>query len=205
MSITKVLVQSSAIFAGAVCLVLNPLSANQVQAASIALTSSAPQTVAGEDFTFSFSSVAPSNGTDGILTIRTRGDYSLNFPTFESLSWNIDGIASQTQVAPTISNLITEFNFNDVLWEESFTISGLDLLNITSDAAVSIDIDLLPDVNLSLSNAFVQATLNYESGPASIPEPKYKSGSTSIPEPTSLIGLLLGGGVFLGSNAKRKA
>ena len=189
---TKALKQSAAIAAGTVCLVLGILGAGQAQAASIAVTGSAPQTSAGEDFNFNFSPVAQSNGTDGILTIRARGDYSLNFPAFESLSWNIDGIVSQTQVAPTAGNVIAEFNFDDILWEENFTIGGFDLLNITADSVVSLGIDLLPDVNRSFTNAFVQVTLEYESEPA------------SVPEPVSIMGLLAVGGIFVGSRAKRK-
>lgn len=180
--------------AGAACLALGGLGTGQAEAASIVLTDSAPQTFAGQDFNFNFSPVEKSDGTDGIFTVRARGDYSIGFPQFESLSWDIDGIVSETQVTATPGNLIQEFSFNDVLWEQSFTIGGLDLLNITSDSVVSIVLDLLPGVNLGFDTAFVEARLEYESEPE----------SESVPEPASILGLMTVGALGVGSALKRK-
>ncbi|WP_228055954.1 PEP-CTERM sorting domain-containing protein [Lusitaniella coriacea] len=176
------------IAAGSFAIAMGTANFNKAQAASIILNDSAPQTVAGQDFNFSFSPVAKSNGTDGVFTIRARGDYTFGFPATESLSIDIDGIFSQSQVTATPANVISNFGFNDNLWEQSFTISGLDLLNITQDSIVNIAVDLLPGVNLSLANASVEATLEYE----------------SVPEPASMLGLLAIGAMGAGSALKRK-
>ncbi|MDY6785871.1 MAG: PEP-CTERM sorting domain-containing protein [Cyanobacteriota bacterium] len=176
--------------AGAVALGLGTSYATEAEAALIVLNDSASQTIPGQDFNFSFSPVAKSDGTDGIFTIRARGDYSFGFPTLESLSVDIDGIFTQSQVTATPANVITDFSFNDKLWEQSFTIAGLDLLNITQDSIVNIAVNLLPGVNISLDTAFVEATLEYEE-------------AESVPEPTSMLGLLAVGSMGAVSILKR--
>jgi hypothetical protein len=154
-------------------LILAVATAASSQAALITLNALQPQTVAGQNFTFDFSPVALSNGASGTLTIHARGDYDPGTPT-EFLSWDVDSLLGLTQAGPTIGgvNIIESVSINEVEWDQSFTISGADLLSITGDGLVSIFVDLNGDQDAGVgagfsANEFVEVTLTYNG----VPEP----------------------------------
>ena len=163
-------------------------------AVPVVLSDIEAQTVDGQDFTFSFSPVPLSDGNDGTLTIHARGDYDPGTAT-EFLNWDIDSLGIGGAAGPTIggTTILLNNGINDVEWEQTFTISGADLLTITGDSAanVLIDLNLTPGgngVNLIGSNAFVEVTLTY---------------NTAVPEPATL-GVLAAGLGLVGWSRRRR-
>ncbi len=152
------------------------LQAGEVQADLITLNGLEQQTVAGENFTFSFSPIAISDGTSGTLTIHARGDYDPGTST-EFLTWDIDSLGIGSTAGPTIGGvtIIQNNGINDVEWEQSFIISGVNMLSITADLLASILIDLNGNQTSGVGvgvgpNEFVEVTLSYNS-PTAVPEP----------------------------------
>ena len=136
----------------------------------VTLTDYAEQTVAGQNFTFTFSPVPLSDGADGTFRLHARGDYTW-FPGSASgpdefVTWDIDGLVSGIDSPYLGSPVITEFGANDVEWQDTFTISGTLLTGITSDSAVTISVDLEDAVNMGYgSSQFMEVELTY------VPEP----------------------------------
>lgn len=164
-------------------------------AALVTLNAQSPQTLAGENFAFNFAPAGASDGTAGTLTIRARGDYD-SFTGTEFLTWDIDGLGIGGQAGPVLGGTTIAFeNGNDTEWQQSFVISGLNMLNITSNGAVNITLDLNGDqttgVGLFGGNPFVEVTLEYNS-------------DSAVPEP-STFGLLTAGAVGLWLNRRRRA
>ena len=166
-------------------LCLFPLG-NSANAVLVELEGSAEQKEAGQSFTFSFFPAAHSNANDATLTIRARGDYSIDNED-EFLSWSIDGVASGT-ASPKLGATVTDdVQSNYVEWESTFTVSAEDMSVITSDSGVEITVDLTPDVNiLSWRAEYVEVALAY------------------VPEPATLL-LLGGGSLLLLTGRKRRA
>ncbi|MHC4157495.1 MAG: fibronectin type III domain-containing protein [Planctomycetota bacterium] len=161
---------------------------------AVTLTDYTPQTTAGQDFIFTFSPAGLSDGTDGTFRIHARGDYSTWSPSDEFLTWDIDGFASDT-AASAHGTVIREFNFNDVEWEQSFTINGATLRTITSDSLINILVDLSPGVNHRINPTihFVEVELCYNTmGPppcSSPPDPVNPDpcdGAAYVPVDTKL-------------------
>ncbi len=159
--------------AGMLCL----LCAGAVQATPVLFTDSAPQTTAGQDFTFSFNPAPLADGNTGVLTIQARGDYGLNTST-EFLSWDIDSLGIGGTAGPVIggTTILLNNGINDVEWRQSFIISAADLLAITADSMIDvlIDLNLTPTgngVNLTTSTGFVSVSLSYNTLAGAIPEP----------------------------------
>jgi hypothetical protein len=141
---------------------------------AVTYTDSAPQTTPGQNFVFTFSPVGPWSGGNGTFTVHARGDYTIAFPTSEYLNWDIDGLISDVG-APAYGTLINEFSYDDVEWEQSFTISGGLLNAITSDSSITISIDLSSAVDRQIdpSKHFVEVELTYNSsGPQCPPPPE---------------------------------
>jgi hypothetical protein len=122
------------------------------------------QTTSGQDFTFTFPPPPVSNfiGTDGTFTIRARGDYD-SIVSNESLTWDIDGIVSDRAGPYYGATIIQTYGPDDILWEQSFTISGGDMFNITLDSSITIYLDLDPRVDV-YGPSFVEFELTYETG-----------------------------------------
>jgi hypothetical protein len=156
------------------------------EAAALVLSQSLPQTESGQDFSFAFSSLHPSDGSDGILTIHARGDYDPDNPT-EFLTWDLDslGIGSIAGPLTGAATILQDNGINDVEWTQSFSIAGSDLLAATSDGTLSILLDLNLDdlflgVNHLADTEFAGVSLAY----APIPEPSstllFAAGSLTI-------------------------
>ena len=146
-------------------------------AAPVLLTDTAPQTVAGQNFLFTFTGQPSSDGTGGTLTIHARGDYDPGTPT-EFLTWDIDVLGIGVQAGPTIggTTIIENVNLNEVEWQQSFPISAANMLTIAADGSIGISLDLNGDQALGVgvgfsANEFVEVTLTYNSPAAAVPEP----------------------------------
>ena len=79
------------------------------------LNDSAPQTVGGQNFVFSFGGQPPSDGTGGTLTIHARGDYDPGTAT-EFLTWDIDSLGIGSAAGPAIggTTIIQNLGINEV-------------------------------------------------------------------------------------------
>lgn len=166
MSFTNRKVRAAVMFGALSILTVGMSTAN---ATPIVLTDRADQTVAGQNFTFEFAPLGVSNGTDGIFEIHARGDYSIGASLRESLSVDLDGVVQFNDLQATNANLIRTHSRNDIEWVQTFTVSGADLVAMTSDLNSSIFIDVASGVNLNLNHSFVEVTLAYESGAAATP------------------------------------
>jgi hypothetical protein len=149
----------TAIFIAVMCMFV--LSGTAV---AVTYTDSAPQSTAGQNFTFTFHPVESSVGMDGTFTVHARGDYTIGYPSAEYLTWNIEGLVSGTG-APAYGTIIHEFKSDDVEWEQSYTISGSTLDTITADSSITIFVDLSSEVNYQINPSlhFVEVELTYES------------------------------------------
>lgn len=157
---------------------------------AVLLTDSASQTSTGQLFNFALAGPV-SDGSSGTLTITSQGDYSIGpFPGQESWDISIEGLFSQNDVVPTDGNIITEFSFDNVLWEIDFILSGAIMSQITADNLVNISIDLDSGVNnFNPQTDSIAVALEYN--------------VNNVPTPTTLA--LFGLGLIaIGLNRKRK-
>lgn len=173
---------------------------SEAKSSVIVLNETKAQTVGGEDFNFIFTPIAAADGTGGTLTIHARGDYDPSTST-EFLTWDIDSLGIGGAAGPTIGGvtIIQNNGINDVEWSQSFAISGLNMLTITSDFLASILVDLNGDDTSGVGhgfqpNEFVEVTVTYNSAAAS-----------TVPEPASLTLVGLGAfGLFAGAIRRRR-
>ncbi len=126
---------------------------------AVTYTDSASQTVSGQDFTFTFSPVELSDGTDGTFKFHVRGDYSVGTSS-EYLTWNIDNLVSGNAGPSHGGTVIETYTADDVEWEQTFTISGAVLDTITSDFSITISVDLSSQVDV-YGPSFVEVELTY--------------------------------------------
>lgn len=150
------------------------------------------QNSAGQNFTFTFYPVELSNGTNGTFTIHARGDYSVPYPKAEFLTWDIDALVCGVG-APDYGTVISEFMFNDVEWEQSFTVNGAVLSTITSDSSITISVDLSDavDYQINPTKHFVEVELTYTTEDICPPPPEPNNpdpcdGATDVPVDTYL-------------------
>lgn len=165
-----------------------------VNAASTLVNDTQEQTLTGQDFSFDFTALPLSDGGTGLLTVKLRGDFTLDEPE-ETFGYDIDGITSAAGFGATAGNLLSSTTNHDNLFELSFTISALDLANILSDGDVSITIDYSDFVHNRSRHDTATVTLKYESG---APKP-----DSFVPEPASLALLGLGGIAGIGFSRKK--
>jgi hypothetical protein len=158
------------------------LAASLVTAAAqgAVLNATQTQTVDGQNFTFNFSGLAPSNGGTGTFILHAQGDYE--GAASEALTWDIDsGIVSGGPVGgffnPCAGGVGGPFDFCNVFqalgnveWQRTYTLSAAELTAMLADGAISIFVDL--DANVGLFNPpnFVEVTIRYEEGQG-VPEP----------------------------------
>lgn len=145
-------------------------------AAADVLSQQASITESGQQFIFNFPAVGLSDGTDGTLLIEALGDYSATPPSTETLDIDIDGVFTDFAFDPSRGATIGTDLFQNMA-EQSYTISGADLLAITGDGMVTMTLQNSTAVNFFADQPedFVRATLTY-----------------AVPEPTSLALLGLG-------------
>lgn len=169
--------------------------------ADVILTDRAAQSVAGQNFTFTFTPVQPSDGSDGTFTIRARGDYGTGVAS-EYLTWDIDGIMSDTSSPYYGATVLHSYNSNDVEWQQAFVVSGADLVAMTSDSVITITVDLSSAVDYQIDPArhYVEVTLAYNSGsggcllPPAPSGPVPADGAIDVPVDTNLAWNSAGGG-----------
>ncbi len=120
------------------CAAIWLVNQGMASATPVIFTDSANTTISGETFTFTETVTIPSLSF-GVFTIMAQGDYDdWTDPVFESLDWNIDGIAFGTGWGPANSDLamtlapdnVTWFKtirWPHLLWMTSFPITALRL------------------------------------------------------------------------------
>jgi hypothetical protein len=154
------------------------------------------QTVSGQDFSFNFAGLAPSDGTGGVLTIRARGDYDAG-TAGEFLTWDLDFMGIGVTAGPAIggATIIQEHEIlNDTEWTQSFTINGSDLFTALTDEMITISVDLnfqgFSGVACCFPNTgtpFVEVALQYR----------------PVPEPTAALLFVVGFGTVARSCTAR--
>ncbi|MHC4638639.1 MAG: lamin tail domain-containing protein, partial [Planctomycetota bacterium] len=170
----------TATFMGVLCVFMLTGAAN-----AVTYTDSAPQTTPGQDFLFTFSPVEPWSDGNATLTVHARGDYSVAHPNDESLNWDIDGLISDVG-APAYGTVINEFDYNDVEWEQSYSINGGIIDALTTASSILIYVDLSSDVDYQIdpSKHFVEVELTYTGAKCPLPSKLYPDpydGATDVP------------------------
>ena len=160
------------------------LSSVQAQA-SVVLSGSQSQTVAGQDFLFT--NIAPlpaNNGGTGTLVIEILGDYNngyfldhwINDNLFEWVDIDLDGafttqLSNKTAGATVSYPYPGQFADNITLISMVYTLSSAIMDTITGDGAMSLSMDLPDDVNMLDGGPYVKYTLTYNEDLTSVPEP----------------------------------
>ena len=134
---------------------------------------SANQTQSYQHFTFPFNPIVKSDGSNGTLIIRARGDFSTGQPE-EYINWNIDGLTSGTHIGPTYGATVLNTYGNPSYgadpnnpltnwseWEQSIVIPGDVLLALTSDLSATVTIDFVGAGYNSTIGGFAEVTLQY--------------------------------------------
>jgi hypothetical protein len=134
----------------------------------VILSDSASITEDGQTFVFDFGGVALSDGSDGTLVVEALGDFSATPPSSEVLDIDIDGIFTDFAFDPSRGAVIGSDLFQNAA-TQTFTVSGSDLVAITSDGMVTITLDAAGSVGFFADQPedFVMATLTF----SAIPEP----------------------------------
>lgn len=135
--------------------------------------------IVGPSFSFNMTSVELSSGPGDFL-IEAEGDYSITKPTYEYLTWDIDGLISGT-AAPAYGYDIHEYSTNEVNWKQLIIIDETALTNITSDLQFNVTLTNSPGVDITEIYHYVKWTLSYD---------KYEMAP--VPEPATWLLLLFG-------------
>ena len=162
----RTLTMALALFAG--------LFAAEAKADPVSYSQSQPQTVDGEEFTFTFDGLPPSYGEDGTLTLHARGDYTLA-NDFEFITWDLDGVFGGV-FKPAAGDVITIHSTNDLEWSHEFTLDGAALEAALADGELVLHVDLSDNVHADWGDPWFSATIAYteyyeNDGPSQIPEP----------------------------------
>ncbi len=124
------------------------------------------QTTAGQDFSFIFAGLPQPNAA-GTLTFLIRGDFSIGASLGESFAFDLEGILTGTDIQATAGNTLTNFNFDDNLFQTSFDLSLAQLAAITADGVANLNVDYANGVNIINPNSSITATLAF----GAVPEP----------------------------------
>jgi len=144
------------------------------------------QTVDGQNFTFSFVG-APAPVGAGTLDFLVRGDFSTFASLGESFGFSAEGVLTDSGIQANGSNLITNFDINDNLFQVSYVVTLAQLNSLTADNAINISVDYASGVDANLSaDPFITTSLSYAS-----------AATGAVPEPTTWAMMLLGFG-FVG-------
>ncbi|XPF93198.1 PEP-CTERM sorting domain-containing protein [Colwellia sp. RE-S-Sl-9] len=137
----------------------------------ITLSETQSQTVAGENFVFNFSALAPSDGSGGVLEFLIRGDFTIGATLGESFDFDVESVLSGSGIQATASNLVTSFSSDDNLFKVSQSISAADLNLLLNDSLIVVNVDFASGVNLNLSTAFITTSIQYNDTLTSVPAP----------------------------------
>ena len=142
-------------------------------AGTVYLYEAQEQTVAGQDFEFSFSGLEASSGT-GLLEFLIRGDFSIGASLGESFSYDIDSVVSDSGIQATTSNLLMSYGADDTggddnLFKVSQVISATDLTSILSDGMLTVSVDFASGVNLNLETASISTMITYSTMEVPLP------------------------------------
>ena len=158
------------------------LTSTTANAALVSITQKQDQTIAGENFMFSFNGLSPSDGSGGMLILHAQGDYDGRDD--EILSWDAEGVIGAPAVGGfnDVVNGMPEqggpFDFVNVFqplgnveFQRTYTLSAMDLNLLLADSIISILVDLDDNVGLFQPPNFVEFTLIYNSDMSEIPIP----------------------------------
>ena len=138
-----------------------------VSANTVTLTGTSSITASGQSFFFNFAGVDQAISA-GTLTIDALGDYSITPPSSETLTWDIDGIASGVGFD---SSAFADPNNVDLFQNsvsQTWTISLGDMQAITADGIVEVSLQNAPAVNFFVDQPddFFAFRLTFEAIPA---------------------------------------
>ncbi|MDD2943170.1 MAG: PEP-CTERM sorting domain-containing protein [bacterium] len=153
------------------------LAAVPAGATPVVLNGLQNQVVDGENFTFNFAGVLPSDGLGGVFTLHAQGDF--DGAANEALTWDIDGIVNGGPVGGFVNatnGVGGPFDFvnlfqalGNIEFQRTYILSAAELNAILADSFVSIFVDLNSTVGLFDRPNFVEVSLAYNSEP--VPEP----------------------------------
>lgn len=118
----------------------------------------------GQVFVFDFAAVSLSDGA-GVITVEALGDYSVFPPSLETMTWDVDGIASDVGFADSAFSGPVDLFQNHAI--QSWAISAADMATITADGLVTITLTNSSAVNYySDQSDWISVTLEYPAVPA---------------------------------------
>lgn len=129
------------------------------------LSGSSNITETGQVFTYTFSNIDLSDG-EGSLLVQGLGDYSIVPPSSETMTWDIDGIASGVGFGADAFDGTVDLFQNAVA--QAWSISAADMAAITADGSLTITLTNSSAVNYFTDQPedFLGFTLSYTSVPA---------------------------------------
>jgi hypothetical protein len=149
-------------------------------AAPVTVSQLQGQTVAGQNFNFNFTGLAPSNGSGGTFTIHARGDYQEFQGGLETLSWSIDSQLNGGPVGGFIGNVgiggpfdffIEHMRERDVEFQRTYTLTAAEVAGLLADSAINVFVDLHANVGALELPRFVEVKFSYNQDVSNVPEP----------------------------------
>ncbi|MBQ0841290.1 MAG: hypothetical protein KBT88_16025 [Gammaproteobacteria bacterium] len=122
------------------------------------------QTVTGQNFTHNLNGPA-SNGSGGVLTVTTRGDFYEGGQFNESYDVSIDGITLGAGISfdTTGAYDVTTTTFNDHTFSMNFLLSGAQMSLIMQDLLAVVLVDFGSGMNVFNAAFGSTVSLNYNS------------------------------------------
>jgi hypothetical protein len=120
------------------------------------------QTASGQLFTHNLAGPA-SDGTGGILTVHTRGDFYAGGQFDENYSVSIDGtlLGSGNSFDSAGVFDVTEHSFNDWEFSIDFAVSSLLMSSVMADLLAIVTVDFGSGVGIFSGSQFSEVTLSY--------------------------------------------
>jgi hypothetical protein len=165
------------------------LSFASLAANATILTQTQAQTVAGQDFTFTFANLSKNFSGNGTLTLSARGDYSTGVSD-EFIVAAAEGVnfTNSSYANKATGSTITA---NDTQWTRKFNLSHSQLDTLLADGTLTFTAFLSSGVDIISAQSAVSVIFEYS--PLAV---------TTVPEPGSM--LLLGIAVAGLSVARRR-